>query len=201
MRGGAIGRWLACALLTAAAGCAADKVDKSDSALSPAIIVGRESDDAAGAVARAKTVIRRDAVVSYADRCGRIEISDRAIIPIEVTGGGLPELAVTFGRIHCETGLTVFSGTGGVMVQIWIIGGGPVRLLLEHQMHGFTPQPSGLLSAQHGGFCPDGAGPDQCLVAYRWNDKDRTLEVVERRLMSTLSAPPQMVFGWTELSR
>ena len=75
-------------------------------------------------------------------------------------------------------------------------------MLLEHQMHGFTLTADGLLSDQHAGFCPGGAGPNTCLVRYRWNDRDRTLEVAERRYLdgSTSEQPPRMEWGYEQLS-
>jgi hypothetical protein len=167
----------------------------------PAIIIGRETDDPAGHLARMKAVIRQDAVTSYGAECGGIEVPDRAFIPVEITGGGLPELAVPFGRVICpDHGLNRFSGTGGVMVQFWIGSGGPVRLLLEQNMHGFTPGERRLVTWQHGGYCPDGAGPDQCRVTYAWDEEGRRFEIVERRLASTL--PPETPrYGYELLSR
>ena len=165
----------------------------------PATLVGRESDDPAYVLALMKAVIRRDAVTSYGADCAAIEIPDAAMIPVEITGGGLPELAVSFARVRCGDSASRFTGSGGVMVQFWIGSGGPVRLLLEQQMHGFTPAGDRLVTMQHGGFCPGGAGPDQCRVIYRWNDRDRRLEVVERRLASTL--PPQpMTYDYAYLA-
>jgi hypothetical protein len=167
----------------------------------PPLAVGRETDDPAAHLARLKTVIRQDAITSYGDECGTISVPDDAFIPIEITGGGLTELAVPYGRVECGLGLTRFSGTGGVMVQFWIGSGGPVRLLVEQQVHGFTPAGNRLITMQHGGFCPGGAGPDQCRVVYEWNDRDRRLDVVDRQLASTLGAVDPMTFEWEDLSR
>ena len=157
-----------------------------------ATIVGRETDNPGAHMARLKDVIRRDARVSYGDECASIEIPGNAFILVEITGGGLPELAVNFGRVRCGEALTRFSGTGGAMVQFWVGSGGPVRLLLEHQMHGFTADGTRLITMQHGAFCPGGAGPDQCRVIYEWNDQDRRLDVVERTLASALERPEKM---------
>jgi hypothetical protein len=167
----------------------------------PAMIVARESDNPAAHMARLKAVIRQDAVTSYGAECGTIEVPDNAFIPVEITGGGLPEIAVTFGRVHCGLGMNRFSGTGGVMMQFWIGSGGPVRLLLEKQMHGFTPAGTRLITMQHGAYCPGGAGPDQCRVIYQWNDQDRRLDVIERRLASTLNRTEPMTYDWEKVSR
>ena len=167
----------------------------------PAVVVGRESDHPESHIERMKAVIRQDAQISYGAECGTIAVPDEAFVPVEITGGGLPEMAVSFGRVRCGIGATRFSGTGGVMVQFWLGSGGPVRLLLEQQMHGFTPAVRELVTMQHGGFCPGGAGPDQCRVTYGWNDQDRRLEVVERRLASSLGHVDRMAYEWAELSR
>ena len=158
-------------------------------------------DDLVAHLERLRRAIRRDAEESYGEECGGISVPDDAMIPVEITGGGLPEMAVTFGRVECGIGLTRFSGTGGVLVQFWIGSGGPVRLLLEHQMHGFRTDGTRLVSLQHGGFCPGGAGPDQCRVTYQWNDRDRRFDVVERRLASTLVMEERMEYDWEALSR
>lgn len=179
------------------AGCVSPPSEEA--ANQPAVLVGRESEDTH--LARLKAVIRQDAVTSYGAECGTIEIPDDAFIPVEITGGGLTELAVSFGRVSCGIGASRFSGTGGVLVQFWIGSGGPVRLLLEHQMHGFTASGDQLISMQHGGFCPGGAGPDQCRVTYRWNDRDRRLEVIDRRLASPLDRADSMMYDWEALSR
>jgi hypothetical protein len=167
----------------------------------PAIAIGRESDHPEAHLTRLKAVIRQDASTSYGDECGTISVPDAAMIPVEITGGGVPEMAVTFGRVQCGIGATRFSGTGGVMIQFWIGSGGPVRLLLEQQIHGFTAMGNRLITMQHGGFCPGGAGPDQCRVTYQWNDKDRRLDVVERVLASELGRVDRMDHEWEELSR
>lgn len=168
----------------------------------PATLVGREPAADIGAV---RAAVRAEAQRLYGAECGQVELPDRAFAPIEVTGGGAPEYAVLFGRGVCRTAGSsmVWQGTGGAMVQVWLASGGPPRLLLEHQMHGFTPTPTGLLSLQHGGFCPDGAGPGVCLVTYAWNDRDRTLEVVGRRLFDDdrSGTPPQMASGYETISR
>ncbi len=167
----------------------------------PSVVVGREADDSASHVARLKAVIRQDAVTSYGAECGSITVPDEAFILVELTGGGLPEMAVTFGRVSCGIGATRFSGTGGVLVQFWLGSGGPVRLLLEHQMHGFTPGERQLVTMQHGAYCPGGAGPDQCRVTYQWNEQDRRLDVVDRQLASSLPGAEPMTYDWATLTR
>ena len=170
----------------------------------PARVVAREADLRPDFEAEITSVIRADAQRSYGPECGRVTVPDRAFIPVELTGGGLPEYAVTFGRVHCEAtgGAGPWTGTGGVMMQFWIGSGGPARLLLEHSMFGFTIEPERLVSLQHGAFCPGGAGPSMCLVSYAWNDKDRRLDVVARRFYEgDGNEPPRMARGYEELSR
>lgn len=178
--------------------CDADRPIGSETA-TPTRIVGRETGGAAQ-LQRMKAAIRRDAQASYGEECGTIAVPDHAFIPVEISGGGLPELAVSYGRVECGIGRTRFSGTGGVMVQFWIGSGGPVRLLLEHQMHGFTSEGDRLATLQHGAYCPGGAGPDACLVTYAWNGQDRRLDVVGRALVSQLSDVPEMRYGYETLS-
>lgn len=168
----------------------------------PATLVGQEP---AADIEVVRAAVRAEAQRLYGAECGRVELPGRAFEPIEVTGGGAPEYAVLFGRGVCQTAGSsmVWQGTGGAMVQVWRASGGRPRLLLEHQMHGFTPTPTGLLSLQHGGFCPGGTGAGVCLVTYAWNDRDRTLEVVSRRLFDDdrAGAPPSMAFGYEKISR
>ena len=159
------------------------------------------SDDVVGHIARIKAVVRQDAKVSYGTECPDIAVPEEAFIPVEITGNGPPELAVSYGPVRCHGALTRFSGTGGVMMQFWVGSGGPVRLLLEHQMHGFTPGRDRLITMQHGSYCPGGAGPDQCRVIYQWNEADRRLEVIDRTLASDLEHADEMEFTWETLSR
>ena len=190
------------AVLALAAACDRTPLPPTDTsdAAAPARIVGHEAGGTSH-VDRMKAIIRRDAATSYGEECGTIAVPDRAFIPVEVTGGGLPELAVSFNRVECGIGRTRFSGTGGVMVQFWIGSGGPVRLLLEQQMHGFTPMGDRLATLQHGARCPGGAGPDACLVTYAWNDQDRRFDVVGRNLASEMGEVPRMRYDYELLSR
>jgi hypothetical protein len=184
------GHRLAWLLAIACAACAVPAGDPH----APEVKVGDESDDPAAHLTRMKAVIRHDALISYGPECGTIEVPDRAMIPVEISGGGLPELAILFSRVRCGVGPTRFSGTGGSLVQFWLGSGGPVRLLLEQQMRGFTPANDRLVTMQHGGSCPGGSGPDQCRIIYRWNDRDRRLDVVERRPASELGVDQQMEY-------
>ena len=156
-------------------------------------------------IEQVRQAIRAEANRLYADECGEIALPDRAFEPIEITGGGHPEYAVLFGRGSCvrDGSSGRWQGTGGVMVQIWLASGGPPRMLLEHSMDGFTPVPRGLLSLQHGGYCPGGAGPGMCLVSYEWNDRDRALEARHRQLFDYQhpGQPPRMGFEYQAISR
>ena len=121
----------------------------------------------------------------YGGGCGTVRVPERAIETVELTGGGPGEYAVFFSRVECaaDGGVTTrWTGTGGAMVQFWLASGGPPRLLLEHSMHGFSPSDAipGLITHQHSAYCPGGSGPNICEVIYRWNDQDRTLDVVRR---------------------
>jgi hypothetical protein len=53
-------------------------------------------------------------------------------------------------------------------------------MLIERMVRGFTPEGDGLGLLQHGTYCPGGAGPNVCLVRYRWHEKDRALYPVRR---------------------
>lgn len=191
-------RLACCALLWLLSACASPLGD----AQAPAVMVGRES---AAALDGVRSAIRAEARRLYGPECGDVSLPDRAFETVEITGGGAPEYVVLLGRGLCRAAgsSAVWQGTGGALVQVWLASGGPPRMLLEHQMHGFTPTPRGLLSLQHGGFCPGGAGPGLCLVTYAWNDKDRTLEVVDRRLYDDQhpGAAPAMDFDYQHISR
>jgi hypothetical protein len=168
----------------------------------PATVVGHERP---AAVESVRAAIRAEAQRLYGAECGRVTLPDRAFEPVEVTGGGPPEYAVLLGRGVCERigNSQIWQGTGGAVVQIWLASGGPPRMLLEHQMHGFNPGPRSLLSLQHGAFCPGGAGPGVCLVAYEWNERDRTLEVAHRQPFDDQhpGRPPTMGFDYETISR
>jgi hypothetical protein len=167
----------------------------------PALYLADEApDDPVAHIDRMKAVVRQDIAVAYDKRCQGISVPDEAFFPVEITGGGLPELAVSLQLADCRLGRTLFSGTGGEVVQFWIGSGGPVRLLLEQQMHGFTPLDGGLQTVQHGGSCPGGAGPDSCVVTYRWEDKGRRLETESRTLGSALADPPEPEYGYYRLT-
>jgi hypothetical protein len=173
-----------------------------DDSEAPATLVGNE---APTPVEKVRTAIREEATRLYADECGEVLLPDRAFEPVEITGGGLPEYAVLLGRGTCvrDGSSGRWLGSGGAVVQVWLASGGPPRMLLEHQMHGFLPVPRGFLGLQHGGFCPGGAGPGMCLVQYEWNDRDRTLEVAHRRLYDYQhpGTPPRMSFDYETISR
>ena len=157
-------------------------------------------------LAAVRAAVRAEAQRLYGRDCGKVVIPDRAFIPVEITGANNPEYAVLFGRAQCSKwGGTSqrWSGTGGPVIQFWFASDGPARLLLERAMHGFTPTGTGLRSSQHGTYCPGGAGPNPCLVTYRWNDKDRTLEVVKRTFVDgkKVKAIPRLRYEYGFLSR
>jgi hypothetical protein len=107
--------------------------------------------------------IQAEAQRLYGAECGSARVPERAIETVELTGGGHGEHAVFFSRVECaaDGGLTTrWQGTGGAMVQFWLASGGAPRLLLEHSMFGFSPsdQFPGLITHQHGGYCPPARG-------------------------------------------
>ena len=132
--------------------------------------------------------IQTEAQRLYAGECGEVRVPERAIETIELTGGGAAEYAVFFSRVQCAADggpTTRWQGTGGAVVQFWLASGGAPRLLLEHSMLGFSPTGNELITHQHGGFCPNGAGPNVCEVVYRWNGNDRRLDVVSRTALES----------------
>jgi hypothetical protein len=165
--------------------------------------VGTEASSRLNYDAEMRAMIRAQAQRDYGTECGQVTVPDRAIIPIEVTGGGLPEYAVTFGRVACaaDGGVsTRWQGTGGPFVQFWIGSGGPPRIMLEQTMHGFSVTEGKLVAQQHGGFCPGGAGPNVCVVTYQWDDRTRRLEVVSRVFDEDGGGLAPMQYGYRELT-
>lgn len=135
-------------------------------------------------LAAMKEEIRAAAWTAYAEDCGTIHLAENVFVPIEVTGDDIPELAVFLFQSDCATGANLFYGTGGGVVQIWANLEGGAHQLMELQAHGFTPTGDGLVSIEHAGSCPDSIGPDGCIVTYRWNPASRTLDVLNRELVS-----------------
>lgn len=156
------------------------------------------------AIESVREMARAQGQLIYGAQCGEVRLPDRAFEPIEISGDNRPEYAVLLGRANCERdgGANRWLGTGGANVQIWSATGEP-RMLLEHSMHGFSVGPRGMISLQHGGFCPGGSGPGMCLVQYEWNDRDRTLEVVHRQMYDDRhpGQPPRMSFDYETISR
>jgi hypothetical protein len=153
-----------------------------------------------------RRAVRTEAQRLYGRDCGRVTIPDRAFLPVEITGANNPEFAVLFGRARCEkwgNSSQRWSGTGGPIVQFWYASDGPARMLLERTMMGFTPKPAGLVSVQHGTTCPGGAGPNPCVVTYRWNEKDRALEVTSRVFIDgkRFRHTPNMRYEYEQISR
>jgi hypothetical protein len=151
---------------------------------------------------RMRAVIRDQAQRDYAGECGRVSLPDNAIFPLELTGGGPPEYAVTFGRVLCESDggrTTRFSGTGGPLMQFWIGSGGPPRIMLEQPMFGFSTGQARLIAYQHGSFCPDGTGPNMCRITYVWNDKERRLVAAEHRYFDGGEDPPPVEYDALQL--
>jgi hypothetical protein len=127
-----------------------------------------------------KAAVRAEAQRLYGRDCGRVSIPDRAFVPLEITGANNPEYAVLLGRATCAIAAQLWEGTGGAMVQFWYASDGAPRMLMERMIRGFTPTGAGVDLLQHGTYCPGGAGPNVCLVEYRWHEKDRALYPVRR---------------------
>ena len=150
-----------------------------------------------------REAVRAEAQRLYGRDCGKATVPNRAFMPVEITGANNPEYAVLLGRSTCAQMAQRWSGTGGPVVQFWYASDGPARLLLERPMMGFTPTRTGLVSVQHGSFCPDGAGPSSCVVTYRWNEKDRALEVASRIFIDgkRFRHTPKMRYEYEQISR
>ena len=129
--------------------------------------------------------------------CKELIIPDEAFVPVEITGGGDPEYAVILSHARCDGAASYFTGTGGAVIQFWSASGDAPILLLSHSMHGFTPTAEGMISLQHGGYCPGGAGPGTCLVTYVWEGEDG-FQVGSRKLFDYLhpGEPPAMRYDW-----
>lgn len=131
-----------------------------------------------------KAAVRAEAQRLYGRDCGKVTVPDQAFIPIEITGANNPEYAVLLGRSQCSRQPQLWEGTGGAMVQFWYASDGPPRMIMERMVRGFTPRTDGIDLLQHGTYCPNGAGPNVCLVAYRWHEKDRALYPVKRTFIT-----------------
>jgi hypothetical protein len=168
-----------------------------DDSNQPATLAGRQ---APLPVETVRSAARAEAARLHPRECGTVTIPDDAFVPVEVTGGGDPEYAVFFGHARCDAqgSLTFFSGTGGAQIEIWSSSGDAPRLLLRHSMHGFKPTPAGLISVQHGAYCPGGAGPGMCVVAYHWRGPEDGFEVRSRRLYDDQhrGAVPAVDYDW-----
>lgn len=203
-------RWLiALVVLAGCSACSSPKDAGSDrsapKASRPKLPV---DDDGAIAIEAVRSAARAEIQRLFGHQCDKIEVPERAFLPIDINGDKRPEYAVLLGRATCAAdgnppSSNKWLGTGGAEVMIWYATGWPPIMLLEHSMDGFTPLPDGLISVQHGGFCPNGTGPNACVVRYRWNDRDRALEPFSRRFYGG-SGPqpvPKMRYEYEQISR
>jgi hypothetical protein len=161
----------------------------------PTTLVGRQQPlpiDAVMDAARAE-LRRRQRI-----HCRQLVIPDEAFVPVEVTTGGDPEYAVFLSHARCDGAASFFTGTGGGVIQIWSASGDAPILLMHHSMHGFTPTKDGLVSVQHGAYCPGGAGPGRCVVTYDWRGPEDGFEVRSRRLYDYQhpGEVPATVYDW-----
>lgn len=181
-------------------GCSPARADPK----APTTVVATEAQMRPNFDAEMREVIRDQAQRDYGGECGTVTVPDRAIIPLELTGGGPPEYAVSFGRVECAVDggqSTRWQGTGGPLMQFWIGSGGPARIMLEQAMHGFSARDGELVARQHGGFCPGGAGPSVCVVTWRWDHLTRRLELGERTFDLNGSSLASAQYGYEELAR
>lgn len=172
----------------------------------PARVVATEAQLRPDYDAQMRAAIREQAQRDHGEECGVVTVPDRAIIPIEVSGGGLPEYVVSFGRVLCQADggpTTRWEGTGGDWLQFWVGGGGPPRIMLEQSMYGFSAEPGRVVAQQHGTFCEGGAGPNLCLVTYDWNPRTRRLEIASRRYFDGPEdgTPPPVQYTISDLGR
>lgn len=112
-------------------------------------------------------------------KCSRAELPAGAFVPVEVTGDSTPELAVALGQLPCPAG--AFRGPAGGTVQFWSTAARAPRLILEQQMHGFSPRGGLLVTLQNGGAC-GAASIARCLVTYRW-------DAAKGRMLAAARAP------------
>jgi hypothetical protein len=128
-----------------------------------------------------KALIRAHAQLLYGHECGTVTIPDSAFFPIEITAGGGPELAVSFGRAQCgPTHDSLWRGSGGEVVQFWRGEDQRPALLLEQQIDAFAPAGDRLETIQNGGYCGS-YGTNLCRVIYRWDAMGNRLETAERK--------------------
>ena len=186
----------ACFLLSACTPSEPQLLVDSSSAVenAPTMVVGRvERMPVDRVMDAARAELRR----REGTHCKELIIPDEAFVPVEVTGGGDPEYAVILSHARCDGAASYFTGTGGAVIQFWAARGDAPILLLSHSMHGFTPTAEGMISLQHGGYCPGGAGPGTCLVTYAWEGEDG-FQVRSRTLFDYLHTgePPAMRYDW-----
>ena len=135
--------------------------------------------------------VRQQAEAKFGQGCGEVVLPDRSFVPVDVTGDGRSEYAVLFALAQCGGALTYWSGTGGGVIEFWMVEDGRPRLVLTEQMHGFTPTATGFVAYEHGSFCPDGYGPQLCVMTYRWDSGSGRFDVVRRELWAGPN-PPEM---------
>ncbi|MEO6579818.1 MAG: hypothetical protein ABIN83_01535 [Sphingomicrobium sp.] len=157
-------------------------------------------------LAQMRAAIRQDARVNYALQCGSMTLDDNAFIEVELTGDNFPELAVSLARGRCAAGgANTFEGNGGPVVQFWHMNrdyeghSGPVRLMLETDVRGFTPGDRKLVVLQHNAFCPGNTALGFCRVTYRWHEKSHHLDASERKVVTQGS--DDMRFGQAQLGQ
>lgn len=110
-------------------------------------------------------------------QCAAIELPASAFLPVEITGDGTPELAVSLSQLGCPRG--AFGDADGGVVQFWSIAGRSARLILEQRIAGFTPAERSLVTLQHGAGCAPVAAV-RCLVTFQWDPKARVMQVAGR---------------------
>lgn len=155
-------------------------------------------------LARMRAHIRQDVQLNYGERCGPITLPDSAFFEVELSGDDLPEYAVSLGKARCWAGgENTLQGNGGPIVQFWHMDrdhdrkDGPIRLLFEAPVRGFTPTKDGLVVIQHHAFCEPVQALGFCRADYRWHARSGRLDAVKRA--DTQQGPQDMKFGDEEL--
>lgn len=90
-----------------------------------------------------------------------------AVAMLDVTGDGLPDTVIDWGKFGCEKAASAFSGTGGAPLTVLV---GDQRFDKRSKGWLVVPTPPGpvLLMQVHGTEC-GGIGADPCFEAAIWN--------------------------------
>ena len=101
---------------------------------------------------------------------GNLKIPQSAIRKEDLTGNGLSDYIFSYEKLHCTSGNTIWSGSGGGTIALVV--GDHVSKFLARGMQ--VTRPFGvdypvILFAVHGTMC-DGYGATNCVLATVWGD-------------------------------